>query len=218
MVFISETWWSDISATNITGFNLFRRDRDGRGGEVCIYIKDNINAYIIDDEFLNYAAIEQIWCIIEIGEEKVLCGCVYRTGSSSYTENLAIIRSLNQASCFYLKSKCSGILICGDFNYSSIYWYESYNVLHVENDLQANDFINCLNNCFFHQNIINPTFQVKLRTESNVIDLILTESENKVFSINHLPPLGGLVHGHHVISFNYWYLQEYKVQLFIGCK
>ena len=94
-MFISETWWSDVSATNITGFNLFRRDIDGRGGGVCIFIKDNINAYIIYGEFLNYAAIEQIWCIIEIGEEKVLCGCIYRTGSSSYIENLAIIRSLN---------------------------------------------------------------------------------------------------------------------------
>ena len=125
---------------------------------------------MLDDEFLNYAVIEQIWCIIEIGGEKVLCGCIYRTGSSSYIENLAIIRSIsfNLASCFYLKSKCSGILICGDFNYSSIYWYESYNVLLVETDLQANYFINCLNDCFFHQNIINPTFQVKLGTESNV--------------------------------------------------
>jgi len=32
IVFISETWWSDTSASQIVGFNLFRRDRDGRGG------------------------------------------------------------------------------------------------------------------------------------------------------------------------------------------
>ena len=42
VVFISETWWSDISATHIVGFNLFRRDRDGRGGGVCIYIKKDL--------------------------------------------------------------------------------------------------------------------------------------------------------------------------------
>jgi hypothetical protein len=29
VVLISETWWSDLSATSITGFNLFKSDRDG---------------------------------------------------------------------------------------------------------------------------------------------------------------------------------------------
>ena len=81
-----------------------------------------------------------------------------------------------------MKSKCSGILIFGDFNYSTIYWYENYNFLRVGNDLQANEFINCLNDCFLHQNIINLTFQVKLGTESNVLDLMLTESKKRVFS------------------------------------
>jgi hypothetical protein len=42
VVFISETWWSDTAATHIVCFNLFRRDRDGRGGGVCIYIKKDL--------------------------------------------------------------------------------------------------------------------------------------------------------------------------------
>ena len=73
-VFISGTWWSNTSATHIVGFNLFRRDRNGRGGGVCIYIKNNLKSYIIDDEFLNSRDVEQTWCMVEIGSEKIICG------------------------------------------------------------------------------------------------------------------------------------------------
>ena len=103
VIFISETWWSYTSATNIIGFNLFRKDRDGRGGGACIYIKNNIESYTIDDILLNSREIEQIWCIVEIGSEKIICGCIYRTGTSSNIENLAIIRSIKQVSSLYHK-------------------------------------------------------------------------------------------------------------------
>ena len=210
VVLISETWWSDTSATLIVGFNLFRRDRDGRGGGVCIYIKNNLKSYIIDDEFLNSRDVEQTWCMVEIGSEKIICGCIYRPGSSNNMENLAIIRSIKQVSSLYLKNKCSGILLCGDFNYASINWFENYNILQNENDLQAKDFIGCLNDTFLYQNIVNPTFQIKTGCESNVLDLIITECENRIFLVKHLPPLGGIEHGHHVITFNYSFLNSHK--------
>jgi hypothetical protein len=208
IVFISETWWSDTSSTNIVGFNLFRSDRDGRGGGVCIFIKNNFKSYIIDDEFLNSRDIEQTWCIVEIGSEKIICGCIYRPGSSNKTENLAKICSIKQVSSFYSKKKCTGILLCGDFNYSSINWFENYNLLQNENDIHAKDFIGCLNDNFLYQNIVKRTFQVKTGCESNVLDLIITECENRIFLLKHLPPLGGIEHGHHVITFNYSYLNS----------
>ncbi len=36
-----------------------------------------------------------------------------------------------------------------------------------------------------------------------MLDLIITECENRIFLVKHLPPLGGIEHGHHVITFNY---------------
>ena len=37
VIMVCETWWTDQSATNIVGFNLFRKDREfSRGGGVCI--------------------------------------------------------------------------------------------------------------------------------------------------------------------------------------
>jgi hypothetical protein len=98
VVFISETWWTEISATNISGFNLFRKERDVRGGGVSSGIKNNIKSYIIDYIQLTSREIEQIWCFVEIGSEKIICGCIYRTGTSNNIENLAIIRSIKQVS------------------------------------------------------------------------------------------------------------------------
>ena len=177
VVFISETWWSDTSAV----FNLFRNDRDSRGGGVCIYIRNSLKSYIIDVELLCSNLIEQIWCIVDFGSEKIICGCIYRPGSSSNLENLAIIRSIKQVSSLYYKKECSGLLLCGDFNYATIKWRESINLLHNELDTQAKEFIDFLNDTFLYQNIVNPTFQVKLGSDSNVLDLIITECENRIF-------------------------------------
>ena len=49
VVFVCETWWTDKSATNVPGYNLFRKDRQfSRGGGVCIYIRDNLNSYPVN--------------------------------------------------------------------------------------------------------------------------------------------------------------------------
>ena len=41
---------------------------------------------------------------------------------------------------------------------------------------------------------------------TNVLDLILTECKNRIFGLIHLPPLGGIEHGHHIIKFKYSFL------------
>ena len=201
IILVSETWWSKESATNINGFNLFRSGRTIKGGGFCIYIKNNIKSYGVNDEYLNSSKIEQTWCIFEVGSEKIICGCIYRTGISTLNENLDIINSIKQVYNIYSKKNCTGILIGGDFNYASIKWYDGFHEIFSDNDEQAKDFNACLNECYLHQNVINPTFQIKFGVESNVLDLIITENDNRVISINHHPPLGGIEHGHHVISF-----------------
>ena len=39
-----------------------------------------------------------------------------------------------------------------------------------------------------------PTFQVELGYDSNVLDLVISECENRVFQINHHHPLGSIDH------------------------
>ena len=44
LIFVSETWFNHLSAPNIDGYRLFRRDRDGCCGGVAIYASANLIA------------------------------------------------------------------------------------------------------------------------------------------------------------------------------
>ena len=55
-----------------------------------------------------------------------------------------------------------------------------------------------------------PTFQISFGKDSNLLDLVLTESCNRIFCVEHLPPLGGIEHGHHVLNFKYSYKKNSK--------
>ena len=83
IILISETWWTDKSAVIIPGFNLYRKDRvSSKGGGVCVYIEDKIKSYEIQKLSRIESSAEEIWCMAEIGIEKILIGCIYRKGAS----------------------------------------------------------------------------------------------------------------------------------------
>ncbi|XP_065683341.1 uncharacterized protein LOC136096115 [Hydra vulgaris] len=216
VIFACETWWSAMSTTNIPGYNLFRKDRQfSRGGGVCIYIQENIKSYEINEKYLINENIEQVWCLIEIGKEQILCGCMYRTGLSNSEKCIDIIKSLKQAYVLKKSNKCSGILICGDFNYANIKWNdESFSEVINDSDTTASMFIELLHDCYLHQNVISPSFQVKFGIDTNILDLILTDNSNRVYFLEHFPPLGGIDHGHHILNFRFGY--ESKPNLLIS--
>ncbi len=45
---------------------------------------------------------------------------------------------------------------------------------------------------------------------TNILDYTLTESQHRILALNHLPPPGNIDHGHHVLVFNYTYLNDIK--------
>ena len=58
---VCETWWTSESATNIEGFNLFRKDREqGRGVGVGIYVINSIKSYQVTEKCLLDDRIEQV--------------------------------------------------------------------------------------------------------------------------------------------------------------
>ena len=57
-----------------------------------------------------------------------------------------------------------------------------------DSDLIASNFIECINDCFIYQ---------------NVQKVVLSDSNNRIDCLKHLPPLGGIEHGHHVLNFKY---------------
>ena len=78
LIMVCESWWTEVSATNIIGFNLFRKDREySRGGGVGIYIANSIKSFQVNEKCLLDNQIEQVWCSIEIGLDNILYIYIY---------------------------------------------------------------------------------------------------------------------------------------------
>ena len=60
-----------------------------------------------------------------------------------------------------------------------------------------------LDDCFYTQNVRDPTFQVSRHDSKNVLDLVITECPERIYNITHGPPLGLLERGHHSLTWNY---------------
>ncbi|CAF0984934.1 unnamed protein product [Brachionus calyciflorus] len=59
------------------------------------------------------------------------------------------------------------------------------------------------NDCFYNQHVFEPTFQNANGVPKNILDLIITDSNNRIFSIKHGPPLGATNKGNHTLSWCY---------------
>jgi exonuclease III len=80
---VSETWLnSNISNSDIdiNGFNLVRRDRDGRGGGVCILVNNSIRYCPVNTS----PVIEQVWITIKLQKLTIAVGAIYRPPTINY--------------------------------------------------------------------------------------------------------------------------------------
>nr|XP_047141010.1 uncharacterized protein LOC124816050 [Hydra vulgaris] len=80
---------------------------------------------------------------------------------------------------------------------------ESFSEIINDSDTTATMFIELLHDCYLHQNVISPSFQVKFGIDTNILDVILTDNSNRVYFLEHFPPLGGIDHGHHILKFRF---------------
>ena len=44
VIMLTETWFTNSSIVNITNFSIFRKDRDSKGGGVCIYVSNHLKS------------------------------------------------------------------------------------------------------------------------------------------------------------------------------
>nr|XP_047135571.1 uncharacterized protein LOC124812703 [Hydra vulgaris] len=184
IIFITETWWNDTSATIIPGYNLYRRDRmNSRGGGVCIYVNDLIDSFEVSNEPYNNKNIEQIWCTIKMSNESILCGCIYRPGSDDLVNFQNVINSIKESYNYFSKTKIyTEVLICGDFNFPSLnsIWTSCYESVCIGE--KERQFLECIEEY-----------------------LVFTASPFRISSLVHMDPLGKTKRGHHVLNFNFNY-------------
>jgi hypothetical protein len=138
------------------------------------------------------------------GGEKLLCGAIYRPpGYKPAACNLAILSSLRCAA----SSKFDGFLICGDLNHPAVSWPEDgspfIDVLSTSNSVSA-EFVDCVQSLNLVQMVRESTFiGARGVPTQTILDLIFTDFNQRISSINHEEPLLVKVQAHHVLLFQY---------------
>ena len=95
-----ETWWTESSLRTYQGILcIYYKDRIGRGGGICVYVRNYYRSYMPNIDVFGADGCEQVcWCIITCGGEKDrLCGAIYRPpGYKTAACNTAILNSMRR--------------------------------------------------------------------------------------------------------------------------
>lgn len=168
-IFACTETWLNANITNesihIPGYKLYRRDRIGRGGGVCLYISDRFQCKEID--FVVNEHFEQLWITITIDKIKLAIGVIYRPPSGS---SQIFLNSIEE-SLSIIYPQYDHIIMMGDFN---------TNLLNLTS--YVNDFNTFLDGVGLKQVVQEPT----RITENNVslLDLIIVDQELEISNVN----------------------------------
>jgi hypothetical protein len=212
VIFIVETWFDDSSQTHLEGYNLYHQDRGSRGGGVAIYVKNNFTVREVKVSQLTSTTVEQIWLCVEVGNESLLIGALYRPHDHDDDILAQLISSIKTANTTRNSLGCSTLLVCGDFNFSHTQ-YESIDVgggfatLGYVTDNWSSDskFQECLSDCHLVQMVTFPTYRHSRDSRSlSILDLVITNEPNRLITLNPAECLGVTPKGqaHYIIEGN----------------
>ena len=177
---LTETWLSsNIPDTfvDVQGYKIYRCDK-GRGGGVCIYVKDCLTVNLCNLRVTPLDGIEDVWISVQNRKlPSVIIGCIYRHPHASNNTFDYILECLRTVS---LKNKA--VYILGDLNDN----------LMVHNAKLRN----IINVTKFSQLIDKPTRITP--TSSTLLDILITNREESVFNVEVNP---SIVADHEHISF-----------------
>ena len=184
-VFITESKLNaEFVNTNIFNtqeYKVFRLDRPNQnapGGGVVILVQKNLVCSEIT--LLNNQNVDDTpWCEIKCVDINIMLGVVYRPPSSPI--------DINQKLCDLLRlsedvSRDSQILVCGDFNFGNILWEENLVQNGTQNFGEANKFLECINDNYWHQNVFEWTH---MRDTDNPtrLDLVFTKTDCEIANV-----------------------------------
>ncbi|XP_065675658.1 uncharacterized protein LOC136091872 [Hydra vulgaris] len=210
LIFISETWFTEISASQLNNYSLVKKNRISHGGDVAIYIKRDLVVNEVSDrhlrDILNNSNSEQIWCEIKIGNEIVLIGCVYRPPLSNINDiNKTIILAKQAVD----RKAYSCMLLAGDFNFPEIKWHDDDRIeLLSGQNIAASVFLDTLANHNLEQLVDFSTFEASIGKAKNILDLIITDLSTRVINLSSSLPLGNSSQGHRILSWDYVVLSK----------
>ncbi len=160
---------------------------------VCLYTKQSLTTKLIHPpDSINYS--DSVWATIT-GESgnKLLVGCVYRSGSPS----LAVPKDDMLHKLLLWSAEESGHthkLIAGDFNHPAINWDPTPSLPdNMSVGHPASKFAECVADTFFHQHVFDPT-RYRGNQRPTHDDLIFSNEQEMVQQLGILEPLGASDH------------------------
>ncbi len=153
---VSESWLTeDVSDQHIAlpDFNVYRRDK-GRGGGVCIYVRNICTVSVIDVTIDRVEGIEDLWLTVQCRKlPSLIIGCMYRhPHANSFTFDY-ILDVFN-----YIHLRNKPFYVLGDFNCNFL--------------SQNNKMKQVINNTKLKQLVHNPTRATS--QSATLLDLIIT--------------------------------------------
>ena len=172
IVFVTETWLTEfIFDQEIlpTNYCIFRKDRQSRGGGVMIAIREPISAATVN--ILPASATDSLEVIsvnLILHKPITLC-CIYNPPCPN---NSQVLKETIQYLSALLQSTANPTIIVGDFNLPDINWD---NLMATCTSTSSSDFCD-----FIFDNALLQINDKPTHTGGNILDLIITNSENSV--------------------------------------
>ena len=174
---------SEYTLDNKASYSMFSANLDcERGRGLLLYIDARLEAVEVklDTDFE-----ECLFVKVQVNSrDKLLIGLVYRSpsGTNENNERLGeLMRMLN-------KAEYSHILVMGDFNYPGIEW-DTWNVKGDSTTSQEYRFMESVQDSYLFQHISKPT-RWRGADSANVLDLVFTNEEHMISSIEYQSPIG----------------------------
>lgn len=173
MVVITETWLhNNISDDCIVppGYRMFRKDRNTRGGGVCIIVKNSVYAVMMDCD-----VAETIWCKIKFHNVTYIVGAVYRAPSASPE----FLEELNTFLCTNIKAN-TRLIMTGDFNLPHINWQSPCSV--GPDSSSAAKLVEIMFTCNLSQ-IVQDDTRITPKSRS-LLDLVFLSNTINAYTVN----------------------------------
>ena len=170
VVFTTESKMDENQPTaqfiDCSSYAEFRRDREcGHGGGVLILVRNDLIAEEYDDKIMR--DIEVVACKIKFDHYAMMLACMYRPPSAAKDYN----DKVNEALCHFGNCHDEQVIICGDFNFSQIYW--NSNIMQGGETSDQHKFFDANQDAFLCQRIKCFT-RVRGDDQPSLLDLVFT--------------------------------------------
>ena len=170
---VSETWLlshtPDIHV-QIPNYIIYHKD-SGRGGGVCIYIKQHLTSKLINTNIYGQVGVEDIWISVQCRKlPSIIVGCIYRH-PKAHSDSFEYISERLKSALLLKKT----MFVLGDLN---------DNLLAQDNKLSR-----IISNNKLTQVVKKPTRITS--TSATLLDVIITNSPEKIIQSDVIPHIIG---------------------------